>query len=352
MHLKRKDAAELMKRASDNFSRYGVGDFIASELIDGYRELLQIIANESKYQEGERIKPSDLEHINYILDDFHKIIRKAMVDKCSKLDDVKRVNYDAFSPMIAANDYFFAMAMDILGCPDIPPHFGKKNVGTLGALTTQAEYMAKREDFDKVTAENYFNEQRGRSAHTVRSMNFDRKLAIQSGKGTMLTVAKYAAEYQALRRRQDEHNFIWKLLHWNENAERNKLLEEMRSVLYNAVEYKKINLEKELPAYIADSCNRPIIEAMQEDAFKEDALARRCNLPAEIFEYNATMEDRALNDNDDTIMRIVLDDECRELLTLDPNLFKVYGPREKELDFSNFIEEDMELPSPIEPSLE
>ena len=90
----------------------------------------------------------------------------------------------------------------------------------------------KQEEYNKITAENYYRSQRKKSAKEVAKKTRELKADILKKTASPLKIARYVAEYQALKKENEEKEEVI------EREERAKLSQE--PTLYKENETSKI----------------------------------------------------------------------------------------------------------------
>ena len=255
MYITRDQVYILCDRTAEKFSKDGLGRFIDQKRMNDYQKLLESIAEERSYKEGEKIMPSDLDQIrksvNALLDNF----RSEIIEKRATIPPTTRFTYDAHASLLAVNDYLFSTAMKTLGCPDMPHQFGFAVLGHIDSIAPDMEYLLKQEEYKKITTDKYYKNQRGRSASDLFKSTKALKDAIANKTASPLKVAKYVAEYQALKKRQEGHGAIWRFFHKKENEARTKLLTIMQKTLGSLLD-DDFNIDDFTPGDIAADYNR------------------------------------------------------------------------------------------------
>ena len=104
-----------------------------------------------------------------------------------------------------------------------------------------------------MTKEATYKNQRGKDAIEVNKTFNENMLALRNGESKSRTVGNMVAEYQALSKRQKDHNAFWRFFHKQENIDRNNLLAEMKNAIKNALPegMKNVDLDKVKPAEVA-----------------------------------------------------------------------------------------------------
>ena len=364
MHVKKDKADRLLELTSQKYLDRNINRFVDKGYMDLYEELLKDIAKKSQYKEGEKITNSDLSRIKNAVvatldgmrkmmveqpltleeikakkgeDEFNQILS---LDESKKQDAIRRIEkkgrlsqeeqtqYDPLGAIIAVNDYMYAMEMKSLGCPDIPESFGNDMQNAIKNIANRAEFEMKKEDFEDTAVEMYYATQRGKSAKQVSEATAEAKQLIEDKKALPFSVAQYASEYYALKKRQKGHGKWWIFFHKKENEERTKLLAHMKKTLETVLE-EGDELDKLKPDDIAKIYNINNLAQRATKTFQSD-IAKRNGVPSTFIEHKPTTtgrtdKDREKQNQDD----IELEDELRMPLTFDENAFKESEPVEE-----------------------
>ena len=318
MYVKNEYAERFFDTAGRAFAQEGVRAFVGSDYVAAFEEQLKAMAELRQYQQGERIMPSDLtvlrEGARTLLEDMAEKI----LEKGSKtLPNKEWRNYDPLLAMTAVTDYLYAMAMKTLGCPDIPEGFGDEFVALVGELSTKTDMEIKRSEYRKTDVDRHFKEQRGKSAETVRKAAFENRKRIAQKTASPLRVAQYAAEYRALKKRQEGHTAIWRFFHKKENAARTALLESMKSLLVKVVGNDP-DVDIATPAEVAAAYRKAGASA----AFAKGNAAKRANLPEDGVSHEPTSTARAERDKEEPYVGRVYAEEERVALELPAGEFE------------------------------
>ena len=92
--------------------------------MSSYRYTLSTIANKSNYQEGQKISEEDLNTIKEKVNSLITTIANEIKKNETEMHHFDKMYFNGFDTLMAATDYLYAMAMEKLGCPDIPASFG------------------------------------------------------------------------------------------------------------------------------------------------------------------------------------------------------------------------------------
>ena len=327
MHVKKDKADRLLELTSQRYLDRNIHRFVDMGYIDGYQELLKNIAKKSQYKEGEKITNSDLSRIKNAVVATLDGMRKMMVEQPLTLEEIKgkkgekefnrilslndnekqnaireiekegrlsqneETQYDTLGAIIAVNDYMYAMAMKSLGCPDIPESFGIEMQNAIKNIANRAEFEMKKDDFEDTAVEMYYETQRGKSAKQVSEATVEVKNLIVDKKALASSVAQYASEYYALKKRQKGHGKWWIVFHKKENEARTKLLADMEKTLKTFLK-EGDELDKLDSIRVAEIYNKKNIELRANEAF-ENGIAKRNKMPPNFIKDKPTSTERA-----------------------------------------------------------
>ena len=314
MHVKSEYVNAYFERNKDQFESRDYSKLIPRHMFDNFQRTLQEIAQQRNYKEGERIIHTDLTKIissaNVILTELaDQIIQKDKNDVAAR-----RQKSETLGPLIETNDYLFAFAMKELGCPDMPAAFGNPNRYMMADLAMDAEFKTREKDYNAATTEKRFEKQRRMNADKVIKANAILEKAMTSGKPSPLDVAKYAAEYQALYKRQEKHSDLWRRFHKKENAERMKLLEHMKQNLKTVLcdKYDENDLETVDPMKLAQAqLTYQVGARLNSQTSKEAYLIRQPFRNSDAFRHEPLSSERA-NEAERGITEENLKNELRE----------------------------------------
>ena len=220
MYIKSKYAKIALKNA--DAKRKAQGIVFAPNDIKAYREKLKKLAAENVISEG-----ASLDYTIYyaIRTNINSMIDRAIEDVRSK-DEEFRKNVSASDYILAAHDYLLAMATIELGSPDIP-------AGEIGrSFASWTENIIEVKPNYSISSDDTFNAQRRIDALDLTKNKIEPLLSGLNRRETKAeNLGKLVAEYQALARRQANHNWIWRLFHSTENSLRTTLLKEMENTI-------------------------------------------------------------------------------------------------------------------------
>ena len=327
MHVTKDKAERLLELTSQKYLERNINRFVDKGYMDVYEELLKDIAKKSQYNEGEKITDSDLSRIKNAVVATLDGMRKMMVEQPLTLEEIKekkgetelnrilslnekkkqkeireiekkgrlsrkeQIQYDPLGAIIAVNDYMYAMAMKSLSCPDIPESFGIEMQNAIKNIANRAEFEMKKNDFEDTSVETHYETQRGKSAKQISKANVEVKKLIVGKKALPFSVAQYAGEYYALKKRQEGHGKWWIFFHKKENEARTKLLADMEKTLKTFL--KDVDeLDKLNPIKVAEIYNKNNIERRANGAF-ENGIAKRSGMPPVFIKDKPTSTVRA-----------------------------------------------------------
>ena len=348
MHILQQHTQSFCQETEKRLKSLGLNEMIPDQMLNDFDKLLEEMANESKYAEGERILVPDLHRLNSSVRRILSELTERFVARDSALEPTQRHKSDIFNSMMVASDYLFARASRALGSPDMPPSFGIENRKTVADLTMDSETKIRAIDYKEATAEEHFKKQRKRDAAVVIKDNEDLEKNIINCRATPLEIAQYAAEYQALKQRQENHTDIWRFFHGKENERRNALLAHMKKVLTDAMGSKDYPVDIRTPHEMAHAHLTFLTGNRIIEGFKPESIAKRQLLDNHMINPEATNRDRA-NAEAEIISDENLERELREAIKLDP--IDLEPSDEKEEEFSLQILEEPPTRNEASPNL-
>ena len=290
MFITKEKVTPIYDRMCEEYEKYR--RLVNDELMDEYNALLKGIAEKGEYQEGEMITGGDLASINKSVKKILEDVKKNIIAKGESMQTSEKMSYDCVAPMIAMTDYMFVTAMKTLGCPYIPNSFGPEIHEALEHQAKQADSQLKKAEYMSISSEEHYNDQRKKDADVVRANNSELIYAVKQKKASPEKVATLLAEYQALKHRQNNHTFIWRMFHGDENKARKTLLSDMEKAL-KGVLGDNVYLDKVSPIKIAVNMEDKIINTQMQKDLKDTALMERYQLPHQCFVYGARSTERA-----------------------------------------------------------
>lgn len=246
MYIKKSQVKNAFNRTSAVCNDMNV-KFRISDL-NLFKTTLDSIASARNYSEGQSISKDDLDtistHVINLIDGMTQHISK---NTSTYLNEKGKMPIPVDFVM-AAGDYLYMMAMDKLGCPDIPTLFGASVQQNLETSAMNIHRAFVKYDMSKESA---FKAQRGKNADVMRKEGVDELIkVVGKNTGTSRQSADLLANYQALKERQNRHGAIWRFFHREENLQRTALLNDMKSAL-NARFKNSINLDNASPSETA-----------------------------------------------------------------------------------------------------
>jgi hypothetical protein len=219
----------------------------------------------------------------------------------------------------------YAMAMKSLGCPDIPESFGIEMQNAIKNIANRAEFEMKKDDFEDTAVEMYYETQRGKSAKQVSEATVEVKNLIVDKKALPFSVAQYASEYYALKKRQEGHGKWWIFFHKKENEARTKLLADMEKTLKTFLK-EDDELDKLDSITVAEIYNKNNIESRANEAF-ENGIAKRNEMSPNFIEDKPTSTERADKEmSEPNEKEIAFNDEMRMPLKFEKDAFEESKP--------------------------
>lgn len=270
MFIKKESIDGVFARTQDNFKKLDIK--IKPEAMARFEGTLSEIAANGAYEEGAKIKESDLMRI---------INEAGLVFNDIASGDEKIQN--PVESLMTVNDYLYAMAMQKLGSPDIPALFGDEMQRSVCKLAAR---ISGKQSVDRgiFFADNVYEAQRGMDAEEIKE-NESVKRAIDAaavGAATPDQVQRLAAEYQALAKRQSNHGAIWRLFHSKENAARTELLSQMEGALKTMLG-DDASIKNSTPLLLAEGLIENTVASETRIAFGREAMERRGGISAKDF---------------------------------------------------------------------
>jgi hypothetical protein len=194
--------------------------------------------------------------------------------------------------MFVLADYLFATALDELGCPDIPPFFGDDVKKSFADYMKIMSTVINRVDYEAVSTDTQFKLQRKKSAEKVRTATTEYFNRSSYNPLQPLDGAKFTAEYQALKKRQNNHGPIWRFFHGKENEKRMELLAAMKAELEKYIDTDTMDIDSVSPNEVAEYMDRKKVDKMLEKEFDKDGFAKRNSFGPKAFEHEPTTAKR------------------------------------------------------------
>ena len=287
MFIKNESVNDVLVNAKGKFDKLGIKlNAVVKRGLDANEKVVDLarferemadIAAKRSYSEGQRIDENDLIKITNEVGFFLDSMCTQLESKGSGVKD-----YNPIEPLICATDYLYAVAMQTLGCPDIPATFGPAVQAQIGKSATSIRSHLMLDHAPTYQDRFYYN-QRGMDADEVRDEVSQIMDAAKDGKQTAPQLQSLVAQYQALRRRQNDHGFFWRLFHRGENAARTELISDMEVAL-KGVLGDKIDLMHSSPLFLAEGMVAKNTAQDIEAVFANGDFAERVGVDASIIE--------------------------------------------------------------------
>lgn len=236
MHATKERVDDLFQLTSVNYAPYY--HWLDLDFMGRYQALLESIAERSNYKEGDVIRKDDLDEINVFVSEAYDTLNQNMRARVAELPLMERAEFNAIKPMISVTDQMFVMALQTLGCPNIPVCFGDEMKEKFKSVTKSATMEIRRAAIASVEPDDYFNRQRKKDAWEIARDNaalferlYDAANPRSTAEAAKIDVAVLVAEYKALKKRQEGHGGWWKFFHRGENKEREQMLAEMKRLI-------------------------------------------------------------------------------------------------------------------------
>ena len=247
MYFKKSDIKDVKNYITKHANAIKVMIGTADE--ERFNQTINNILEAHQYKEGEKIVPEHMEALKADLNIAISNLSGYLVKNSGVLKEIMDLS-EPTDYLATAIDGFYIKAMEKLGCPDMPLfHFDEniKKIVEESAMKIHRSFVSY--DISKdVTIE----QQRGKNAD-VLSKDLSRNMkGIKEGRKAE-SVGKMIAEYQALKARQSNHGFFWRMFHSDENKARNDLIKQMNKLIKSVLPdgMKRINLDNADPAAIS-----------------------------------------------------------------------------------------------------
>ena len=219
-----------------------------------------------QYNQGEQLEP---EHYNALMSWVKGAVENsanAVINGVKNGKVPQNSINDPVEHLLTVADYFYVVAMEKLGCPDMPIFASDKELKKV--IQESALKMDQVVNLYDFSSEKEFERQRGINAKELQKSFNNHEVAISKKENLSRHLGEMIAEYQALKQRQSRHGAIWRLFHSGENKERNALLGNMEKTIQTTMKdyFFKESLRKLdalNPSEVARSvANARIIEAV------------------------------------------------------------------------------------------
>ena len=196
--------------------------------------------------------------------------------------------------MITATDYLYAIAMKELGSPDIPPLFGDETKKHISGRAHEMSKKTKLKD-DPMIINSAFIYQRRKDVSDMLDSFGDTISAVQNKTATPRQVQQLVAEYRALKMRQENHTWIWRLFHSGENEDRNNLISEMGEALKGMLG-QEAKIDTDDPTALAMGILSGKISEKLDAAMSADSMGKRIGISNEAFDTSSLISEEGKND--------------------------------------------------------
>ena len=247
MYFKKEDIEIVKKHVTKHATDIKV--VIGADDEARFNQMIAAIIREKQYFEGEDIDPKHITEIKKNINNTIVNLSNYLIKNADTLKDEMELS-NPVDYLTTAVDGLYIRAMEQLGCPNMPIILFDADIKkTLeeSALEIHRSFVT----FD-ISRDNTFDQQRGKDATEVSKEFGLIAEGIKNGKKAE-SVGKMIAEYQALKRRQKNHNGFWRFFHRTENKDRNALIEKMGKFIQNQLPegMKNINLDDVEPAFVS-----------------------------------------------------------------------------------------------------
>ena len=137
-------------------------------------------------------------------------------------------------------------------------------------------------EYREISTDQYYQAQRGKDADEVKSSVSTLMESMKKKTATTSEAGELVAEYQALKKRQEDHSFVWRIFHSKENKARNQLLKDMEQTVRGYVG-RNVDLDRRTPANFVKAVDHYKIETTVEKAFDDDGMRQRLEMPEVAF---------------------------------------------------------------------
>ena len=274
MFTRKQNAESFFDKVNAKYQDKKLYNLAPKKALESYIDLLDEIATKRNYNEGDKIEAEDLERIVSSV----KSIISATADKMVEKKDSITTRYfdqsESLPSLLLMNDYLFALAQKELGCPDMPANFGTDVEKRISEAAFETDFNMKRLTYNSSDSINRYNRQRKINADKLIEKNENLSERLDKNP-TSIEIAEYAAEYQALKKRQENHNRVWRFFHKGENKKRNELLAQMKRTLKGALGASAL-IETATPEQLAKEYHARTIKENMAKESDPNGICRRC----------------------------------------------------------------------------
>jgi hypothetical protein len=177
---------------------------------------------------GETMNPLRLSHARQLSKVMLNMEADRLVRNAARMPELIKNKLDPLDHVHTAAKYLFAIAMARGQGNDMPYLFGEE----FQKAMKDCAYKIYQAYIPKVDGKEIYDKQRGKNADVMRKENVDALMAkVKSGDASIKELKSFVAEYQALVKRQADHNGVWRLFHRSENAARETLKQDMKEAI-------------------------------------------------------------------------------------------------------------------------
>ena len=197
--------------------------------IVSYLAALDSIAVQKKYNEGETISEEHRNAIKFWVKEAIENSARYVIEAANDPEKQQGHIENPVDNLLTISDYFYVLAMERLGCPDIRLlTFDEDVKNKIRENALAINRSVNKYNFSK---EDEFTRQRGKNAKELQKSFNNHRNAIVNPNDKPRHMGELIAEYQALKERQSRHGDIWRFFHSKENKARNELLKSMARVI-------------------------------------------------------------------------------------------------------------------------
>ena len=299
MFTLKQNAESFFEKVDAKYQDKKLYNLAPQKAMDDYLNLLEEIANKRNYNEGDKIEAEDLERIVSSV----KSIISATADKMVEKKDSITTGYfdqsESFPSLMLMNDYLFAMAQRDLGCPDMPANFGAEVENRISEPAFETDFKMKQLTYNSSDSVNRYERQRKINADKLIAKNESLSERLDKNP-TSIEIAEYAAEYQALKKRQENHTRVWRFFHKGENKKRTELLAQMKAKL-EGILGTDAGIDTKKPSELAAIHHTAAIKSLTDKAFKPEAIGKRYSTNLSQFKLDAPVVEGDINKDNEQL---------------------------------------------------
>ena len=287
MYTSKENVKKLLASLEGEINEFKDKQYIDTFQLNAFKSYLQNLGRTKKFQEGAELSEIDIRMISIQATPIFTIFAHNITESNDMfgINDNQAQNDEYKQKMLVVADYLFLTTLDTLGCPDIPLFFGETFKNSVIERLKMLDNNQSLEDYSTIQTTTQFNLQRRKSAITVRNETASYFKHSKDDPISPMDLAKFTAEYQALKQRQNNHGAIWRFFHRKENTQRMELLTEMKAKLEEYINSSNINVDTDTPEMIAEHFEKTINEADLVKNLDDAEFARRNNCNVSEFKY-------------------------------------------------------------------